>query len=125
MSATSLEGAALLLVDDLDAASIRRRQPLRPAPPASRARLCNHLARRLADARRELCGAADGISNLVIEPQSCHRQFYLCRPHEICLIPRVALSLDCSTSFVRFRFRKSRPSCAKGESSEKEASTGS
>src|SRR5579862_8546400 len=103
-----MEGAALLMVDDLDAASIRRRQPLRPAPPVSRARLRHHLARRLADARRELCGAADGMNDLVIELQSCHRQFYLCRPNEICLIPRVALSLDCSTSFVRFRFRKGR-----------------
>ena len=41
--APRLEGAALLLVDDLDAASLRRRKRLRPAPPARRTRLRHQL----------------------------------------------------------------------------------
>src|SRR5260370_300886 len=63
MFATSLEGAALLVVDDLDAASLRQRKRLRPAPPASRARLPHHLARRVANARRELRRPPDGMTN--------------------------------------------------------------
>src|SRR5277367_5677128 len=64
MSATCLEGAALLLVDDFDAASIRQRQPLRPAPPARRARLRNQLARSIADAGRKLRRPSNGVTSV-------------------------------------------------------------
>ncbi len=46
LPAPRLEGAALLLVDDASAASLRQRQRLRPAPPAGGARLRHQLARR-------------------------------------------------------------------------------
>src|SRR6202167_2793890 len=54
VSAPRLEGAALFLVDDLDAAPLQRRERLRPAPAARRAGLRYQLARRLSVARREL-----------------------------------------------------------------------
>src|SRR5690606_3476839 len=49
-----LESAALLLVDDLDAAPFPRTQPVRRPAPARRARVPHELARRLDRARREL-----------------------------------------------------------------------
>src|ERR1700723_2174402 len=62
MFAPSLEGAALLLVDDLDAASVRQRERLRPAPPTSRTGLRNQLPRRLADPGRELRRPPNGMT---------------------------------------------------------------
>ena len=53
-----LEGGALLLVDDLDAAQIPRRGRIRRAHPARRAGLCRQLEGGLGVAVGELCGAA-------------------------------------------------------------------
>src|SRR5579863_9514507 len=50
LPAAYLEGATLLVVDDVDAPPVRHRQRIRPAAPARRTRLCDKLARGIADA---------------------------------------------------------------------------
>ena len=58
LPAPHLEGAAFLLVDDHHAPPQPRRHALRSPPPDRRARLCDELRGRHADARRELCRPA-------------------------------------------------------------------
>ena len=60
LPAAGLEGAALLLVDDADAAPASRRQRFRPQTPAWRARLCRELGSGRDLARRKLCRASGG-----------------------------------------------------------------
>ena len=66
VSAPRMESAAVLVVDDLDVASIRGRKRIRPAPSARGIGICSQLARRVAIARRELRRPPDGVSTGVI-----------------------------------------------------------
>src|SRR5690606_18884149 len=70
LSAAHLESAALLLVDDLDAAPFPRTQPVRGPAPARGAGLRHELARRLDRARRELRRPAVRLTSL---PRSRNR----------------------------------------------------
>ena len=64
LPAARLEGAAVLLVDDLDAAPLPRAQPVRRPGAARRARLRHQLPRRIDRARRELRRPAARLSRL-------------------------------------------------------------
>ena len=58
LSAAGVEGAALLLVDDADHASLPERDRVRPPPPAGRSRLSHQLGAGHALAGRAICRAA-------------------------------------------------------------------
>src|SRR5258706_1024469 len=62
MSAARLEGAALFLVDDHHASSLRYRQRVRSASPGCGARLSDGFARRDDFSRGKLCWPALGLS---------------------------------------------------------------
>ncbi len=66
--ATDLESAALLVVDDRAAAPVRHRQRVRSTPSARRARIHRFIARRAADARRELRRSASRVIAPVERP---------------------------------------------------------
>src|SRR5262249_44507824 len=74
---TGMEGAALLLVDDATPASFSRRDGVRPPAPAGRARLPGKLAGRRDGARRELCGAAAGVTMVSIALETPHQEAVL------------------------------------------------
>ena len=63
-AAADLAGAAVLVVDDLDAAPIRQRQPVRPQAPARRAGLPRALAGGDDEPGRELRRRAVRVNSL-------------------------------------------------------------
>ena len=61
-AAAGVAGAVVLLVDDLDAAPVLRRERLRPAPPDRRAEPGHQLPVSRQDAGRQLHGVAPGLA---------------------------------------------------------------